>query len=396
MFVRTTATYKIFNLKQRIRGVSGGTSASKTISILLWIIQRAGTNPEDQKETISVVSESMPHLKRGAIRDFLSIMQEHNAFDGSRWNKTDYIYTFPNGSIIEFFSADQPGKVRGPRRDILFINEANNISYDTFTQLEVRTKKIIWLDWNPVSEFWFYTDLRGQRDDVDFLTLTYKDNEALDEAIIRTIEARQSNKSWWRVYGEGLLGEAEGRVYNDWNLEIDEIPYEARLERYGLDFGYSNDPTTIIAVYRYNGAFILDEICYQIGMSNREIADTLKNLPKGLVIADSAEPKSIDEIRGYGVNIIGANKGPGSVSHGIQYVQDQKISVTKRSTNIIKEYRNYLWITDKDGKIINEPQGFLNHTMDALRYGLESFKPKKFQIPTEFGGVPWDWYGKVG
>ena len=297
-------------------------------------------------------------------------MEGHGYFQEDKWSKTDYVYTFPTGSKIEFFSADQPGKVRGPRRDVLFINEANNISYETFTQLEVRTKKIIWLDWNPVVEFWFYTDVKG-KDNVDFEILTYKDNEALDPNIVQAIESRQGNKNWWKVYGEGQLGEVEGKIYKDWAI-IDDIPHEARLERYGLDFGYSNDPTAIVAIYRYNGGFILDEITYQKGLSNKQIADVLNNQDKALVIADSAEPKSIDEITSYGVMIQPALKGQGSLSKGIAFVQDQRMSMTKRSLNVIKEYRNYLWQTDKDGKIINVPDVGFDHAMDAIRYAVNS------------------------
>lgn len=385
MFHKTTATRKILSLDKRIRGVSGGTSASKTVSILLWLIDRAQTF--EAKEIISVVSETMPHLKRGAIRDFLTILQEHEWYEDKRWNRTDFIYTFPSGSILEFFSADIPGKIRGPRRDILFINEANNVNYDIFTQLEVRTKKIVWLDWNPVSEFWFYTELLNQRKDVDFITLTYKDNEALDDAIVKTIEARQGNKNWWQVYGLGQLGEIEGRIFTSWIFK-DSIPEEARLERYGLDFGYSNDPTAIVAIYKWNDAYILDEVLYQKGLSNKDIVDFLSNIEKKLVIADSAEPKSIDEIKKYGINILPSTKGPGSVLQGIQNVQAQKIFVTKRSVNLIKEYRNYLWMTDKEGVIINEPQLFLNHCMDAIRYGLDSFqKPVNFVPDYNAGGV---------
>lgn len=371
MFQKTTATKKILKLTKRIRGVSGGTSASKTISILIWLIGYAQTR---KGELISVVSESFPHLKRGAVRDFLNIMEEHNYFTPSSWNKTDYTYTFETGSKIEFFSADQPGKVRGPRRDVLFINEANNISYETYTQLEVRTKKIIWLDWNPVSEFWWYSEVVPQQPH-DFLTLTYKDNEALDPQVVEAIEVRKGNKQWWKVYGEGQLGEVEGKIYTDWQI-VDEIPHEARLERYGLDFGYSNDPSVLIAIYSYNGGFILDEIVYQKGLTNKQIADVIKNQPQALTIADSAEPKSIDELAMYGISVLPSQKGKGSVNQGIAYVRDQRMSMTKRSLNLIKEYRNYLWITDKDGKILNEPSPIFNHAMDALRYGMESLRPK--------------------
>lgn len=384
MFKATTATNKLIKLTKRIRGISGGTSASKTISILLWLIDYAQTH---HNELISVVSETLPHLRKGAMRDFETIMKTHNYFKESLWNATNSIYTFETGTKLEFFSADQSDKVRGPRRDILFINEANNINYETYTQLEIRTRNIIWLDWNPVSEFWFYTEVKDS-DDVDFLILTYKDNEALEQSIIQSIESRRANKNWWLVYGEGLLGESEGRIYTGWNTEFETVPHEARLERYGMDFGYSNDPTAIIAIYKWNGAYILDEITYLKGLSNKNITDLFINLPRALIVADSAEPKSIDEIKSYGLNIIGATKGSGSILQGIQFVQQQQIFVTKRSTNLIKEYRNYLWMTDKDGKIINVPQDFLNHLMDALRYGMDTFQnTSTFKMPSEVGGV---------
>lgn len=372
MFSATTATNKISSLRKRIRAVCGGTSASKTISILIWLIDYAQSH---EGELISVVSESFPHLKRGAMRDFLNIMKEQDYYVDDLWNKTDYTYTFETGSRIEFFSADQPSKVRGPRRDVLFINEANNIPYEAFDQLEVRTKKIIWLDWNPTNEYWFYDEVKP-RDDVEFITLTYKDNEALDPQIIRSIEARRTNKNWWLVYGLGKLGEVEGKIYKDW-LIIDDIPHEARLERRGLDFGYSNDPAAIVDIYYYNGGYLLDEQLYRKGMLNKQIADFINNLPnpQTLVMADSAEPKSIDEMKLYGINILPAQKGQGSVTQGIQYVQSKQISITKRSVNGIKEYRNYLWKTDKDGKIINEPEGGLDHFLDAVRYGMESLEP---------------------
>ena len=351
--------------------MQGGTAASKTISIILWLINLAQS---DEHSTLtSIVSESFPHLKRGAIRDFLSIMEEHRYFVPDRWNKTDYVYEFETGSKIEFFSADQPAKVRGPRRDRLFINEVNNVPFETFEQLEVRTNDFIYLDWNPTSEFWFYTDVLNKRSDVDHIVLTYKDNEALNQAIIDSIETRKERKGWWKVYGEGLLGEVEGKIYRDWEI-VDELHHHAKLERYCLDFGYSNDPSVVVAIYYFNGGYVLDEICYQKGLSNKQIADVILNQPEPqiLTIADSAEPKSIDDIKGYGVNIVAAEKGKDSVNNGIQIVQDQRISMTKRSVNLIREYRNYLWETDKNGKVLNVPEHQFSHSMDAVRYGLTS------------------------
>lgn len=385
MFSGTTALKKIGAMKSRLRIIQGGTSAGKTIAILLLLINEAQSS---KGKLISVVSESFPHLRRGAIKDFLAIMEEHRYYREERWNKTEATYTFETGSRIEFFSADQPGKVRGPRRDILFINEVNAIDFDTYTQLAVRTNEYIYLDYNPVSEFFVHTEILPKGEDYDFLIVTYRDNEALPDSIVREIESRRENKRFWTVYGEGKLGEATERIYKDWAI-IDAIPHEARLERYGLDFGYTNDPTAILALYRYNGGFILDEVCYQKGMSNKQIADMLLALPqKALVIADSAEPKSIDEIRSYGINIIPAKKGPGSINQGIQFIQDQKISVTKNSTNTIKEYRNYLWQTDRDGKIMNVPEPGLDHSMDACRYLMTGYLPEEDPIPAIYDYQP--------
>jgi len=371
-FENTTAVREILKMKKRLRIVQGGTGAGKTIAILLILIDKAQSL---EGKIISVVSETIPHLKRGAIRNFLEIVESHSYYKDDRWNKTDYIYTFETGSKIEFFSADQPDKVRGPRRDILFINECNNVSYDTYTQLAIRTNDEIYLDYNPVSEFFVQTEIIPKLDH-DFVILTYKDNELLPKTIVEEIETRKGNKYFWTVYGEGRLGETEGRIFTNWQI-VDAIPHEARLERYGLDFGYTNDPTALVAIFYYNGGYILDEIAFTKGLSNKQIADILLNQRRAIVVADSAEPKSIDEIKSYGINILPTQKGKDSVRQGIQIVQDQQISVTKQSVNIIKEYRNYLWMTDKNGKVLNEPEHRFSNSMDAIRYAICSLAPIK-------------------
>lgn len=355
-------------MSRRIRAVQGGTSASKTVSILLYLIHRAQS--DDAPTITSVVAESVPHLKRGAIRDFKNIMEAQGYWRESNWNATDSIYTFETKSSLEFFSTDNGDKLRGARRDRCFMNEANNNNFDAFEQLEVRTKEFFFIDWNPSNEYWFYTELLGKRDDVEHLILTYRDNEALSPEIVKSIEQRRNRKGWWKVYGEGQLGEVEGKIYKDWQI-IDELPFEAKLLRRGLDFGYSNDPAAIVAIYQHNGGYILDEEVYETGLNNARLADRLNsNEYRCLVIADGSEPKSIDEIKLAGVEIIAANKGPGSVNQGINFMQAQKISVTKRSVNLIGEYRNYLWETDKDGKILTTPVDEYNHALDAARYGF--------------------------
>lgn len=372
LFQDTTATKKVFGMTKRIRACAGGTSASKTISILVWLIDYCQST---RNELCSVVSESYPHLEKGAMLDFENIMKDRGYWKDELWHATKHVYTFETGSKLEFYSPDTYGKAHGPRRDVLFINEANNLDYKVVDQLIIRTRKIVWMDWNPSVEFYFYTEMLPNRpDDIDFITLTYKDNEALDEVTIAEIESHKNNKSWWTVYGLGQLGTIEGRIYKDWQV-IPTIPHEARIERRGLDFGYSVDPTAGVDIYYYNGGYILDEQIYRKGLLNKQIADLFTNFtePDILIVADSAEPKSIDELKLYGLNILPAIKGQGSISTGIAFVQGLKISVTARSLNLLKEYRAYMWKTDpKTGKFIKEPEKGADHLMDALRYALNS------------------------
>ena len=369
MFQRTTAINKILALKKRIKIVQGGTSAGKTYGIIPILIDRAAKTPNTE---ISVVAESIPHLRRGALRDFLKIMKSINRFVDERYNKSLLKYEFSNGSFIEFFSADvDASKLRGGRRNILYINECNNISFESFNEMSIRTKDEVFLDYNPTAEFWVQTELEGQQD-AEKIILTYKDNEALDEGIISQIEknikkAATSNywKNWVRVYVDGEMGSLEGIVFSNWK-QIDTIPTEARLIGIGLDFGYTNDPTSIIEVYKLNETRILNEVTYQTGLLNSDIAKLLpKNVP---VYADSAEPKSIADIQRYGITIKGVTKGKDSINYGIDVMQREDYLVTSQSTNLIKELRSYCWDTDKTGKRLNKPIDNFNHAIDAVRY----------------------------
>ena len=368
MLVRTTAINKILKLKKRIKIIQGGTSAGKTFGIIPILIDKAATNPNTE---ISVVAESIPHLRRGALKDFLNIMKWTNRFFDDRFNKSLLRYEFANGSYIEFFSADDSSKLRGARRDILYINECNNVTFESYNELSIRTKQEIYLDFNPANEFWVHTELKDESDS-DFLILTYQDNEALDERIVKEIEKNRDKAktssywdNWWRVYGEGLIGMLEGVVFSNWKI-IDKIPEDARLLGVGLDFGFTVDETAIIEVYNYNGQRILNEICYQTGLVNTEIA---KKLQKNVIAyADSSEPKSIEEIRRTGQLIKGVTKGNDSINFGIQIMQSQDYLVTSKSTNLIKELRSYCWDKDKTGKQLNKPTGTMNHAVDAVRY----------------------------
>jgi phage terminase large subunit len=377
MLQKTTAQNKIAQLKKRVRIVRGGTSSSKTFSIIPMLITYA---VQKDNTEISIVSESIPHLRRGAIRDFLKIMQMVGMYDPNKWNKSSLTYTFSNNSFIEFFSADQPDKLRGARRDVLFINECNNVDWESYYQLAIRTRKFIYLDYNPVSEFWVDTEL-VQDADSEMIVLTYKDNEALDSSIVAEIEKAKEKaetseywRNWWAVYGLGQIGNLEGVIFSNYQL-IDTIPSDARLLGCGVDFGYSVDPTAIVEVYQYNDQRIIKEICYRTGMLNSDIA---KVLPKGVpVYADSAEPKSIEEIRRFAISIKGVTKGKDSINYGIQVMQGQNYMITKDSTNLIKELRGYCWDKGKDGKTLPIPVGD-DHIIDAWRYfEMESLGLKK-------------------
>jgi phage terminase large subunit len=368
MFKRTKAINKILALKKRIKIVQGGTSAGKTYGILPILIDKA---LKKEKLEISVVAESMPHLRRGCIKDFIKILKETNRYRDERFNKSFYKYEFLNGSYIEFFSVEDASKLRGARRDILYINEANNISFEAYNELSIRTKKEVFIDFNPTAEFWAHTEVKKDKD-ADFVILTYKDNDALDERIVKEIEKSKEKAktsdywaNWWKVYGLGEIGNLQGVIFENWQI-INKIPEEAKLLGLGIDFGYSNDPTAIVEIYKYNDQRIVNEICYQTNLVNRDIA--LKLPKQTICYADSAEPKSIEEIRRNGIMIKGAKKGRDSILYGIQLMQSQKYLITSNSTNLIKELRNYVWDTDKTSKQLNKPKNSNDHLIDALRY----------------------------
>ena len=368
MFLRTTSTNKILKLKKRVRIIQGGTSAAKTYGILSVLIARASAIHGLE---VSVVAESIPHLRRGALKDFIKLMKWMNKWHENQFNKSLLTYQFLNGSSFEFFSADDSSKLRGARRDVLYINECNNVTFESYNELAIRTKKAIYLDFNPANEFWVHKELKDEQDS-DFLILTYKDNEAFDNSIVQQIEKNRLKAetsaywaNWWRVYGLGEIGMLEGVIFSNWKT-IDILPKEANLIGIGLDFGYTNDPTAIIEIYNYNGTRIINELKYQTGMLNSDIANALpKHVP---VYADSSEPKSIEEIKRYGITIKGVTKGKDSINYGIDVMQRNEYLVTSNSTNLIKELRAYCWDTDKQGTRLNKPIDTNNHGIDALRY----------------------------
>jgi phage terminase large subunit len=371
--INTTAKLKIESLTKRKRVIQGGTSASKTFSILCVLIKQACR----KKTEISIVGETVPHLRRGAIRDFIKIMIAKGIFVPARWNKTLLTYQFANRSTIEFFSADQEARLRGARRQVLFINEANNIDFESYYQLAIRTSEAIYIDYNPTHEFWAHTEVLREADS-ELLILTYQDNEALPDSIRKDIELNRTKAetsaywaNWWKVYGLGQVGTLQGAIYEDFEVVEAVDVSRAKFVALGLDWGFSNDPTALVAMYRQGDCLLIQELIYATGLTNQDIADKLRSLGINRaweIVADSAEPKSIEEIYRLGFNIKPAQKGPDSVRNGIDILKRYKLQVTKDSTNLIKELRSYTWATDKEGKNTGVPIDLFNHACDAMRY----------------------------
>lgn len=387
-FKTTTAARKLANLNKKIKVIPGGTSAGKTYNILPILFSKCALR---SNLSVSVVSETMPHLRRGAMRDFLKILKQTDRFHKQFWHGTNSIYTLPNSSSIEFFSADSDDRVRGPRRNILYVNEANLIDFDTFYQMLIRTDKEIWIDFNPVSEFWAHEELLDHPD-AEWLTLTYKDNEALSKSIVREIELNKVKAyynpdlpvpelfeehniknhywhNWWMVYGLGLIGQIQETIYKNWDT-IDGVTMEAEYIGTGIDFGFSNDPTAIVDMYLYNGKKLFDEVTYLTGLGISETANILNKDRKRFVIGDRSAPLIIYELQDKRVDIqpYDATGGKGAINYGISVLQEEEFLITKTSLNLIKEIRGYVWKKDRSGQVTDKPIDHNNHLMDAIRY----------------------------
>lgn len=370
----------------RVIANKGGTRSGKTYALagLLFTIAYMSSTVR----VIDIVSESIPHLKKGAINDIEEILTKEGLIEGANYenNRTDHIYTFKTGTKIRFFSASDWGRVKGSRRNILFINECNRIPYEVYRQLAVRTSECIFLDWNPDAEFWYEKKGISARETTTEIHSTYLDNPFLSREQVEEIESNKNDPEWWKVYGLGLTGRPEGLIYTNWS-QVRDIPEGAKLIGRGLDFGFTVDPTAIVDVYMHNGELWLDERCYRKGMTNDRIADELTGL-SGTTVADSAEQKSITEIYNYGIKgIQPANKGADSVRAGIQILMRYKINVTAGSLNVIYELRNYKWKQDAiTGELFNEPIDKFNHALDAVRYvalNLLSEKPVRRRPKTK-------------
>ena len=355
----------------------GGTRSGKTFAILqllTYLVER-----DKPGEVTSVVSETLPHLKKGAIRDFEAIMGT-TLKDDANWNETEHIYTFPQGGKLEFFSVDAPSRVQGPARKRLFENEAIHLQYDTHRQLAVRTKGIIFIDLNPECVSWIDEKIMPRKNCITFRT-TYKDNvdrntgeSLLTPEQIDEIESNKDDSNWWRVYGLGLTGQLEGLIFPEFE-QVDSWPdviADSVKESYGIDYGFTNDTTAIIHCLTDNRKreIWLDEVIFRKGMLNEDIVAVLKEEgARAPIYADSAEPKTNADISRYGFNVTGSYKATKKAEQ-LQLIKGYKLKVTKRSLNVIRELRGYVWQKDKNGDLLNEPIGVQDHSMDAFRYGV--------------------------
>lgn len=363
--------------------IQGGMSSSKTFSILILLIGYAESYPNS---LITVAGMTYNHLATGTIRDFKKIMQTTKRWDDLAFNKSAKIYTFANGSQIEFLSTDNMTS-RGPRRDVLFVNEANGITYETFDQLAGRTRDFVIIDYNPSAKFWAHEELiEKQKDRTSFIILTYLENEALSRQERENIESRKPKEgeepsNWWVVYGLGQIGSLEGNIYSGWEKWNDFIKH-GKLVRYGLDFGFSNDESAMVAIYELeDGRIGIREILYKKGILGSQYKDILMSQnvdPNVLIVADSARPEIIAEIKQAGFRIVGADKNAGSVKRGIDRVCQKQIVYDGK--NLEREYLSYAWRKKRTGEILDEPEDGNDHLMDALRYAIDDLNRHRIEF----------------
>lgn len=384
---KTTALVKLtplFMSDKRFLVEQGGMRAGKTYPTIMLITSWCQTHPN---EVWSIVSMSYPHLLRGAIRDFQTIMKAAEIWEPDRWNQSTKIYTFGNGTLLEFMSVDKMS-AHGPARNGLFVNEANDMDIETFKQLAFRTSGKVIIDYNPTSEFWVHTWLlKEYKDQSDFIILTYKDNEALAPSIREAIERNKPKKgeapsNWWIVYGEGQIGSLEGNIYSGWRKATGDDYEHAQLIRYGLDFGFSNDETGLVGIYKTEkDELIIKQLLFKTGLLGSQYGEQLRQLninPSILIVADSARPEIIAEIKKQGFRCVGADKNAGSVLRGIDRVKQHTIIYDGK--DLEREYLSYQWRKKRTGEILDEPQDGNDHLMDALRYAIDDLNKQRFDF----------------
>ena len=363
----------LVNSKKKIIVNQGGTRSGKTFNIILYIIFYYCLN--NSGKTITICRKTYPALRATVLRDFINILREHNLYNEDNHNKSSSEYNL-FGNLIEFISLDQPVKVRGRKRDLLFINEANELYWEDWQQLLFRTSEKIILDYNPSEEYHWIYDKIIPREDTDFLKTTYKDNPFLEEALIKEIERLQyTDEQYWQIYGLGEKGISKATIFN--YVECNQIPEDAEFVSMGMDFGFTNDPTALVSVWKKKSNLYIKELLYRTMMTTGDIHSYFKQtITNELIYADSSEPRIIEELRRMGWKIRASLKGRDSVNAGIDLLKRFKIHIHKDSANAIQEFRNYKWKEDKTGKLTNTPEDKNNHITDAVRYATYSILSK--------------------
>ena len=373
--IQTSKTFLDLLNEDRIAILQGGTRSGKSYAAIQYLITKALENPG---VLISVVRKSFPSLRISAMRDFKTILKEWDLWEENNWYASENSYTFDNGSSIEFLSVQDSERRKGTKRTYLFIDEANELNYEDYFQLSIRTTDKIILAYNPSfpTNHWIFQQVLTHPEAKRYIT-TYQDNPFLDDVLVKEIERLEhTSPSYWKVYGLGLEGVVEGLIFD--NVEVvDMIPETAELMGYGIDFGYSNDPTALVALWKTEEGILFDEICYMKGLLSNQIANFIRaaynQWGRKEVIADSSDPRLIEEIFRNGINIKPAVKGPDSILAGIDTMKQYKIFLTKKSENLIDEFYSYTFKKDKNEQFLNEPIDTNNHAIDACRY-IAGFK----------------------
>ena len=360
----------LLDSQKKIVVEQGGTRSGKTYNILLFIIFHYCQ--VNKGKTVTVCRKTFPALRSSVMRDFIDILKSHNKYDEVNHNKSNSEYQL-DGNLIEFISVDQPQKIRGRKREFLFINEANELDYEDWQQLVFRTTEKIVIDFNPSDFYHWIYDKVITRDDVEFFKTTYLDNKFLDSSIIDEIERlKETDDHYWRIYGLGERGISKATIFNYY--ETDNIPEDAEFVSFGLDYGYTNDPTAMVGVWKRGYDLYIKEYIYQTMMTGRDIHYKLKEIgvERDLIFGDSAEPRLNDELRKMGWNVRPSIKGKDSINAGIDLLKRYKIHITKDSHNAIQEFRDYKWKEDKSGKLTNIPEPKNDHLIDSTRYACYS------------------------
>jgi len=397
----TTLFKQNYNANTHVVVNQGGTYSGKTFAIMQVLFCLACSQ---EKLVITVVGQDIPNLKVGAMRDAATIYNSSPALLQmmKSFNRSDRVYEFRNGSSIEFKSYHDGQDAKSGKRDYLFVNEANGISWNVYMELALRTRKRVFIDYNPTAAFWVHDNVLG-KPGVQLLISDYRHNPFCDEAMAQRIEGlRETNEELWKVYARGLTGKVAGLVLSNWYI-CDRIPTHAKRLGCGLDFGFTNDKTGCLEVYLQDGELWINELFYETGLTNPDISNKLDQCgvnKQTTIIADSAEPKSIEELRRMGWNIGGAIKGPDSVNLSIDILKRYRLNITRSSTNLLNELGRYKWKTDRSGRTLNEPVDDNNHLIDPLRYialnklRVKTMKAGKSRLPWQernFGARDYEW-----